>query len=88
MSLGPVGYKGSSGMPSLYLRHVQVGSYRYRSLTEALYTLNSPPVVSLNCQNRTKPIKTPWNPAKSLPGAEASLCLLCLPLNSESSGFR
>ena len=26
----------------------QVGSYPYRSLIEALYTLNSPPVVSFN----------------------------------------
>ena len=30
------------------LRHFQVGSYRYRSLIEALYTLNSPPVVSFS----------------------------------------
>ena len=36
---------------SLNLGHSQVGSYRYRSLTEGLYTLwalNSPRVVSLN----------------------------------------
>ena len=34
-------------MEPLYgLGHFQVGSYRYRSRTEALYTLNSPPVVS------------------------------------------
>ena len=32
----------------LSLGRFQVGSYRYRSLIEALYTLNSPPVVSFS----------------------------------------
>ena len=56
MSLEGSGFPGTealnSGTPKrirhLNLGRFQVGSYRYRSLIEGLYTLNSPPVNSLN----------------------------------------
>ena len=43
---------------ALVLGHFQVGSYRYRSLLEALYTLNSPPVVSFSLWRSLRAWKT------------------------------
>ena len=41
-------YFAPAGQLGFTLGHFQVGSYRYRSLIEGLYTLNSPPVVSFS----------------------------------------
>ena len=59
MVLGSLGVRvPGSQLETCFLGHFQVGSYRYRSLIEGLYTyrslmkalnpLNSPPVVSFN----------------------------------------
>ena len=64
-----LGFRGLGFRASgLSLGHFQVGSYRY--IIEALYTLNSPPVVSFNLGRAVSEFTKP-KASDSLPTAEA-----------------